>query len=252
MPYIEEVCVAGKTIEVSKYYSVRYHTQGEKRAAKENVTLEAQKKVNQRRAAKELRRLMNENFQDGDLLIRLDFHNAKEVKGSEEMQEIMKKAIRKLRTEFRKEGRELKYIYAKEVGPRGGRHIHMMMSKCDTDVIRRCWPHGGIHLDPLISDGQYRKVAEYFVKYAARTEETEGRLLGKRWYASRNLTRPKVRKRVISANKFRKGIKKLEGYTLEKDSIREGISDWTGFEFFSYTLIKDKAPPGRKEETWRR
>ena len=77
MPYIEEVCVAGKTIEVNKYYSYRHHSKGEKRGKKENPTSEAQKKVNQRKASKELRRLMNANFEDGDLLVRLDFFKEK-------------------------------------------------------------------------------------------------------------------------------------------------------------------------------
>lgn len=238
MPYIEEVCVAGKTIEVNKYYSYRKHSKGEKREKKENPTSEAQKKVNQRKAAKELRRLMNANFEDGDLLVRLDYFKQNAPPGSRQMQEMMAKAIRKLRAEFKKQDRELRYIYVKEVGPRGGRHVHLMISKCDTDVLRKCWPYGGIHVDPLISGGQYRKIAEYFLKYASRTEKTEGSIIGKRWYASRNLIRPEVKKRIVSANKFRKKVKEVEGYFLEKDSMNSGISELTGFEYFSYTLIR--------------
>ena len=238
MPYIEEICVAGKTIEVHKYYSYRHHSKGEKRAKKEKPTSEAQKKVNQRRAAKELRRLMNHNFVDGDLLVRLDFFKAVFPLSSTQMQKLISKCIRKLQGKFRKVGKELKYIYVKEVGPRGGRHIHMVMSKCDTDLLRECWPHGGIHVDPLISGGQYEKIAEYFIKYAAKTEETEGKLIGKRWYASRNLVRPVPKKRIISANAFRKNIKEIDGYNVDKNSICSGVSDTTGYEYFSYTLIK--------------
>ncbi|MBE5886734.1 MAG: hypothetical protein E7284_10070 [Lachnospiraceae bacterium] len=238
MPYVKEICVAGNTIEINKYYSPRYHDKGEKRAVKEKLTSEAQRKVNLRKAIKELRRLMNHNFKDGDYLVRLDFFRQQSPAGSEQMQDMMKKFIRKLRTQFRKRGMELKYIYVKEIGPRGGRHVHMMMSKCDLDIIRRCWPHGGIHVDPLNTNGQYRKIAEYFVKYSSRTEETEGRLIGKRWYGSRNLSRPQVTKRIISANSFRKQIRVKKGYILDKDSIVNGISEITGYEYFSYTLIK--------------
>lgn len=237
MPYIKEICVAGKTIEVSKYYSVRWHCVGEKREPREKDITEAQKKANQRNAAKTLRRLLNNNFQDGDLLVRLDFHKCK-PEGSEEMQSMVSKAIRKMRTELKKTRSELKYVYVKEVGPKGGRHIHMVMNKCDTEIICKCWPHGGIHIDPLISNGQYGKIADYFIKYAARTEETEGELIGKRWYASRNLKKPKVTKRVISASKFRKKIKDKKGYTVQKDSIRSGFSELTGFEYFTYTMIR--------------
>ena len=238
MPYIEEICVAGNTIEVSKYYSYRHHTKGERRQTKDEPTSEAQKKVNQREAAKKLRRLMNTNFRDGDLLVRLDFFREQSPDGSNQMQSMMQKFIRKLRAEFKRLGKELKYIYVKEIGRRGGRHVHMVMSKCDTDILRKCWPHGGIHVDPLISNGQYRKIAEYFIKYAAKTEETEGKLIGKRWYASRNLERPKVKKRIVSAHSFRRQVKNIDGYFLEKDSLHFGISEETGFEYFSYTLIK--------------
>ena len=64
MPYIEEVCVAGNTIEISKYYTYRTHTKGEKRQPKDNPTCEAQKRVNQRRAERDLRRLMEKAGND--------------------------------------------------------------------------------------------------------------------------------------------------------------------------------------------
>lgn len=236
MPYIRERCVAGNTIEINKYFCYRVHTKGEKRSKKEKLTTEAQKKVNQRKAGKELRWMMNANFVDGDSLVRLDFF--KKPVNSTEMQAIMQKVIRQLRAEYRKQGRELKYIYVKEVGPRGGRHIHMIVNKVDTDTLRKVWPYGGIHVDPLISNGQYRKIAEYFIKYAAITEKSEGKIVGKRWYSSRNLIRPVPVKEIIPAATFRKTVKEKPGYYLEKESLQYGISEVTGFEYFSYTLIK--------------
>lgn len=238
MPYIKEVCVAGKTIEVSKYYSVKWHCVGEKREPREKDITEAQKKINQRQAAKTLRRLLNTNFVDGDLLVRLDFSKEHFPDGSEEMQTMISKAIRKMRNEFKKSCQELKYVYVKEIGSKGGRHIHMVMNKCDTELIRKCWPHGGIHIDPLISNGQYSKIADYFIKYAAKTEKTEGELIGKRWYASRNLKRPKIIKKVIPASKFRKNVTAKKGYIVQKDSVRNGFSELTGFEYFTYTMIR--------------
>lgn len=235
LPYVEEVCEAGCTIEKNKYYTCRYNAdkKGETRGKKEKPTGEAQKRVNNRQAIKKLRRLMNTNFKDGDFLVRLDFHEMREI-SSVQMQEMISKALRNIRGK----NKTVKYIYVKEVGPHGGRHIHMMISKMDADIIRMCWPHGGIHIDPLISHGQYAKVAEYFVKYSNRTEQTEGQLIGKRWYASRNLKKPVIRKRVIMAHRFREDIKVKKGYYLDKDSVASGVSELTGFEWFSYTLIK--------------
>ena len=247
MPYIEEVCIAGQTVEVSKYYSFRVHTKGEKRISTGEETSEAQKKINQRRAGINLRRLMNNNFKDGDFLIRLDFHEV-HPQTSEEMQGLMSNFIRRLKREYQKTEIDLKYIYVKELGKRGGRHIHLMVNQNFPDLIRKCWGYGGIHIDPLISNGQYRKIAEYFIKYAAKTEETEGKLIGKRWYASRNLVPPKVRKRVITSNTFRNKVKLIKGYYLDSETERYGISESTGYEYFSYTLIKQNEPKRRKRD----
>lgn len=250
MSYIEEICVAGETIEVSKYYTYRNPGKGERRRAKEKLTCAAQKKVNQRKAERDLRRLMNANFIDGDLLVRLDFVNAKFISGSEQMQKYISKFLRWMRAEFKKRNKMLKYIYVKEIGPRGGRHVHIIMSRCNTEVLRKCWPFGGIHIDPLTSGGQYKKIAAYFVKYAARTEETEGKLIGKRWNPSRNLVKPTIRKRILPAKRFRQNIKEIAGYELVKDSVTYGISDYTGYEYFTYTLIRSvpEQVRGRCEE----
>ena len=160
MPYIKETCVAGDTIEVCKYYTYRVNVKGEKRAKKEKQTSEAQKKVNQRKAEKELRRLMAANYKNGDVVVRLDFF--RRPGGSEEMQPLIEKAIRKLRSAYRRAGKQLKYIYVKEVGPRGSRHIHMILNREEMDVLSllaKCWPHGGIHVDPWTTGPNFQKLA---------------------------------------------------------------------------------------------
>ncbi len=240
MPYIEETCEAGQTLEICRYFTYRIHTKGEKREPRGKPTPEAQKRVNQRKAETELRRLMNANFRDGDFLVRLDFFKQNAPPGSKEMQELISKAMRNLKDAVKRDGLDLKYLYVKEVGPRGGRHIHAMLTKIDPGLLQKCWPHGGIHIDPLNSGGQYRRIAAYFIKYALRTEETEGELVGKRWYPSRNLVRPKAEKKVIPAKKFREEAKTRKGYTLEKESVKSGISEFTGYAYLSYTLIKDQ------------
>lgn len=241
MPHIKEICVAGGIIEVCRYYTYRINVKGEKRAKREKPSTEAQRRVNQRKAEKKLRRLMAANFHNGDVLVRLDFH--KKPGGSEEMQELIERAIRKLRTAYKKAGAELKYIYVKEVGPRGGRHIHMLLSREEMDVLallQACWPHGGIHVDPWTTGPNFQKLAAYFIKYAARTEETEGKLIGKRWYPSRNLKQPVIKKLILKSDRFREQVKEKKGYTLDKDSVRSGISELTGYRYFSYTLIRSE------------
>lgn len=240
MPYIEEVCKAGLTIEVTKYFTFRTHGKGVKRSPNQDKTPEAMKKVNQRRAGIRLRRLLNTNFQDGDYLVRLDFHKWKPL-DSIEMQHMIATALRRLKRIYQKEGIPLKYVYVKEVGSRGGRHIHMVINRSDTEVLRKWWEYGGIHIDPLNTEGQYAKIAEYFIKYAYTTEKTEGKLIGKRWYASQNLKEPEIRKKVIKAETFKPVTRDKKGYFLDKSSVKYGISEVTGYEYFTYTLIKPRS-----------
>lgn len=235
MAYVIEECEAGLTKEFRKYFSSRYHRPGIYRSENKNKTPEAVKRVNQRRAETNLRRLMNHNFHDGDYLVRLDFHKWQPL-DSIEMQRMVSNAMRRLKRSYAAAGLSLKYIYVKEIGPRGSRHVHMMINKADTELLTKAWEYGGIHIDPLNSGGQYRKIAAYFIKYAARTEETEGKLIGKRWYASQNLQKPKVRKRIIKAATFKKKVKEIPGFYLDKETLREGVSDF-GFDYFEYTLI---------------
>lgn len=236
MPYILERCVAGKTIEYRKYYTHKIHPKSVKREKTQDETPERIKKANQRKAETTLRRLMNANFEDGDYLIKLDFH-FETPSGSKEMQKEMQTFIRRLKYRFDRNERPFKYIYVKEVGSKGGRHVHMLVNKCPIEWIRECWKAGGIHVDPLYSQGQYAQIASYFIKYAEKTEKTEGEIIGKRWYASRNLKKPKVTKKIVKADRYSDKVKHQKGYFLDKNSIEKGINI-LGYVYFSYTLIQ--------------
>ena len=169
--------------------------------------------------------------------MRMDFQKVT-PKDSEEMQALTAKAIRKIKAAYKRSGSEFKYVYVKEIGPKGSKHIHMVCNRCDLEFISKNWTYGYIHIDPLSSDGQYSKIAEYFIKYSSRTEATEGSLIGKRWNASLNLKKPKISKRVIKANRFKEEPIVQKGYYLDKDSVTYGVSELTGYEFYGYTLIK--------------
>lgn len=76
------------------------------------------------------------------------------------------------------------------------------------------------------------------MKYADRTETTEGKLIGKRYYPSRSLKKPVIKKRKIRAQRYREMIKVPEGYVLDKETVISGISELTGYAYFEYSLIR--------------
>lgn len=242
MPYIHEVWQGGNTIEVRKYHSWRYPGKGGRRGKNLKGTTSTQNKVNIRKCEDNLRRLMNENFCDDDYLITGDYRRHLRPKNSREMQEDMKEFLKDLRKAYKEVGAVLKYIYVKEIGPRGAAHWHMMLSSPgDYDIgriLKRCWTKGGIHIDPLNTDGQYGAIARYFIKYADKTIETEGELVGKRYYPSRNLKRtPPVKRIIRRVNSFYENIRIKDGWYLEPDSEIRGITE-DGYECFGYTLHK--------------
>lgn len=238
MPYIQETWRTGKVLEKRKYYTFIVHPTNMTRKPPDGPTPERIKKYNRRRAERDLRHLMNANFQDGDYLVRLDFYKMPEIK-SEDMQKAIhafiqqvQKRIKRMNSKFK-----FKYIYVKEIGPHGSRHMHLLCSKIDLDLLNT-WKYGGVHVDPLRSGGQYRKIAEYFLKYSDRTEKTEGEVVGKRWYASRNLIKPKPIKKIIMSKKFSKTVPDKKGYYLDEETVISGISEWTGYEYMEYQYIR--------------
>ena len=236
MPYIKEICMAGKILEVRKYYTLRYNCIGERRGARCKHTCECQAKVNLRNAERTLRRLMNANFTDDTgMLVTLTYLPKNRPGNSVQMQSDMRNFLKKLRKVFKAGNMILKYIYVKELGKRGAAHVHMLMSVCDVRKLRECWNKGGVCVKPLYSDGDYSDIARYFIKYSADTEKVEGKLIGKRWSASRNLKQPIVIKKIVKANTFNQRIPEKKGYLLDPTSVAEGYTEF-GYRYFSYTM----------------
>ncbi len=86
--------------------------------------------------------------------------------------------------------------------------------------------------------GQYRRLAEYFIKYFQKTRKTNEQIQKKSYNPSKNLVRPVAKTKPMKGNTFSREIKVPSGWYLDKDSLREGITE-DGYEFIYYTLIKE-------------
>lgn len=243
MPYIKETCVAGSVITIRRYHTLRYNCEGEKRGQRENVTTEFQRELNIRAARRKLAGLMNANFTDNTgMLVTWTYAKDKRPPTIDDLN----KDIRNLLKKLRKYIPNVKYIYVKEIGSKGACHIHMIMDICDLNTLKKCWNNGFVHVKPLDSDNDYTRIAEYFIKYSQKTEETTGERIGKRYNASRNLKKPVVIKEVVNANTFanktrRSTIRKYEdkGFYMVSGSEISGYSEM-GFRFYEVKFRRRK------------
>lgn len=247
MPYVESVCRAGRTIEIERYYTARYGQKGQTRSQRVKPTEEEQKKINLRQAEKKLRRLINGNFSPGDYHVVLSYQRNKgdPHRTPEEMRDDIGKFLRQLRTVYRQRGKELKYIHVMEVGAHGARHHHLVINAFEVSGIQKCWPHGRIHVNPLDNTGNYKELAAYLIKYSSRTIDTEDRLQGKRWNASKNLVHPVPKVKVISDRAFFKTEASVPyryrgKYQIDKNSVSVGVNnpEYSGYGYFRFTLVQ--------------
>ena len=249
MPYMKETCVAGKTIEIRKYYNFHVPPPGEHRGAREKPTPERIKKANLRKAETDLRRLMNANFTDEDYSVTLTYRKGEEPSDIGALRDDAASFAKKLSRLYKKNGVLLKYIYCVGAGPHR-RHIHMVISRfADMGKLADVWEKGHISMTRLYSGGNYSDLAAYFIRNAEdtkREELSQGLKPRRRYNTSHNLIKPKVTKEKIHAKDFRRNPKPRRGYQLVKDSIVSGISDLTGMPYLSYTQIKDKDYAGDK------
>lgn len=244
MPYIKRTVIAGETVEILKYYSGRYgrHTPKGDPLPRSDEEKETAERANLRRQERELRWTLNANFKDGrDALVTLSWKKGQDQpEDSKTMRRETGNFIRKIRRAYRKAGKELRYCYTMEIGPKGSRHIHMVLSNADLSEIQRCWP-GIVDVRPLYSNGNYADIASYFVKYSLKTEKTEGQKLGRRYSCSHNMIKPKIRIEVVNASTFRETPGHRKGYLLDESRTRSGISELTGKRYLECTYIRDRS-----------
>lgn len=239
MPYVEEKCVAGKVVEIKKYYSSRYRKKGIPRRKNKKPTSEEQKVINNRKAEEVLRRKINTNFKEGDYHLILNYRVEDRPKDKEEVKQQIAKYLRSLRREYKKQGIEMKYIHVVEVGSKGAMHHHLVINEIEPKILSSLWKYGRISINPLDESGQYKKLASYLIKYTEKVIGTEYEIHGKRWNSSKNLKEPKVTKRVVSSKTgYREDVKAQKGYYIEKESIQAGIDPWSGYPYLKYSMVK--------------
>lgn len=249
MAYKREICRAGKTRQYTYYYCPKADKKEGSRRAKENRTSEAQKKVNSRQAAKKLTWIMNANYDGSSLYITYSYSKENRPEGKETLRKDVDCLLRGLRKAFKKKGQTAKYIWVAEIGKKGAAHLHMTLNAIEPQILKSLWTKGWVTIKPMDDSGQYRKLANYFIKYSEKTMNTLEGFSGRRYNSSKNLVIPEPKKEIVSArNAISHTIVVPPGWYVDKDSIAEAYHEITGFMYFTYTLIHD----GRQQKETKR
>lgn len=186
------------------------------RADKKNATETAMKNYNDKMAMKQMVRIINTNFSKDDLYITLTYPD-KVLPTEAQARKDMSNYIRRLKTARKKLNLpELKYLYVIEFvseeeavySKKIRIHHHLIINKMDRDLAEEIWKTAkpkaraeSRRLQP--DDFGLEGVARYLGKWK------KGK---KRWYASRNLKKPKVNTSVTKLSK-----RKVEKIAREPD-----------------------------------
>lgn len=147
----------------------------------------AQQDLNDARAVRYCKLLVETNFGIGDIRIHPTYADEFLPESFEDAQRIMANYVRKLKRMAKKKGKELKYVYVTELGSVHGRlHHHLLVnasSGLSREELEEAWPYGYCSTD-IIRDSE--EAAGYLTK-------SKRNYKGKHIYsASRNLVKPTV------------------------------------------------------------
>ena len=233
-------------VDVEEYHDGNYGHPGMKRTKKKKPTKEQMQIVNAMNKAKKCRWKLLEYFNAGDCFATWTYSLKERPPDMGVALDHFQKAIRKVRTAYRKKGYELFWIRNIERGTKGAWHIHLVVNRIpDTvSILEKVWKHGGTYAIEIrqsqFNDEDFTKLANYMTKNQhTREKKSNGelskpRLKDANYNTSKNmpLPEPEVDKLV----RWKKEPKPKKGYYIAK--IHEGINPVTGYKYRRYTMIR--------------
>ena len=179
IPYIRRVIRSGDVLEIEEFFT---DERGVNCRVQPPIDKEKKAEYVHRGRVRQLARLINANFKEGDLFVTLTFRKSVSIAQS---RVDMVNYIRRLKR--CRENRELspmKYIYVTERGTSGrNRHHHLILNDMPTDDVIRLWKHGRVLISRLSPYADYTGIANYITKEKRPRDE-------KGWCRSHNLIVP--------------------------------------------------------------
>ena len=234
---VREICIAGAVIETvikgSKYQDVK------QRAPRQNATPAAVQRNNDRIATRRLAAVMNNNFVPGDYHVTLTYA---ETVSREDAEKELTNYLRRMKREYKKNNKEMKYIAVTEYENHRIHH-HIVMNYIDSMIIDRQWKHGHVWLSSLDRSRNYTKLAEYLIKETRKTFRDADNATKRRFSSSKNLIKPITVRQRISLCKLFQDPKAIKGYVIDETSIRRYESPITGLTHLEYTMTSTEPVP---------
>lgn len=175
-------------LEIFPIWNTASEEKAARKAKKRNP--KAQEALNERNARKRLDRLVNENFNAGDIKLDLTYDD-EHLPTYEQAYRDITNYFRRVKRYRKKHGLgEMKYYYrieyADEEGVEKRGHHHVIMSGMDRDDAEKLWGKGRANADRIQPDsnGSISGAAIYLVKTGKRAKGKH------RWAGSKNLKQP--------------------------------------------------------------
>lgn len=236
---------AGRLVTAVCYAQALPGDPPEVREAKRKPATQAKQLINHRYSWQRLEQLLAANFGPGDLFSTLTFDRDHLPESIEEARRQVQLFIRRLQRDYKKRGKELKYIYTVERGPdrpggAGRLHAHIIVNadESERDMIVSKWKNGAVYTELLLEDIRegYEARARYMVK--ERAPDMPGRQAHVRgWTPSLNLDKPVTTSELVPDTQT---ITAPPGaYILER---REDSNSWGMFKYLKY-ILPERDPP---------
>lgn len=238
--YIKKEIHSGSVLEIEKLQNLKFHFKNTKRGPKISPTPNYMAKANERRAKKELARLINNNFLSGDMLITLTYAKDNRPKTPQETKNDIQNFLRNLKAAAKRKGKDLLYVGVSNFDYCGVPHHHLLLNHIFTDAeLQNIWFHGTINIKKLDNSGDYTKLAEYLLKHTNGIfQDHNRRVHAKRFLRSRNLKKPEVTITIIKSDSWRETPTAPKCYFLISNSIVTIFNEVTGYPYQYYKCIR--------------
>lgn len=243
--HIENTYRYKNIIEVERVHSGRYGRRIPN-GARRRPTTEEQRRINERTAARKLRRKIHANFSEDDLFMTLTYQRGERPE-AEEARKRLGKLLRQCRKAWKEARQALKYIAVTEYRGKAIHHhiiVNDLQDGSGAKKINQCWKKNGrAHTSYLYDAGGYEKLAEYLMKETSKTFRESDAPCKARYSCSKNLITPEKKTRILKRDNWPEEPRAPKGYYLEKGSLYNGINK-AGYRYQYYRLIAAESRAG--------